>query len=291
MATKIEFLNLCARTIHATYSGDPIGLTPFVNAIELLESIDETNQHTDTLKIFIMTKLQGVALESVPQNPATIAIIKDSLRANIKADNSKVIAGKMLALRADRTNFGEYAKKVEQLGESLKRSLILEGIPSEKANEFTIDKTIELCRSNTSSALVKSVLASTKFDNYKAVVAKFIIESRTDTTERQVLSMRQGTRGNFNQNNRGNYRHGQYNNRNNNQNGRNNNNQHNNNQNNRNNNYCGRFNNNYRGRGGHNNRNNHRNNNNNVYYAEQNNSQQYPPRQHSVQVVQAEQQN
>lgn len=180
MTSKIEYLILCANTINTVYSGDYIGLRPLISAIELLEEMAENDEHRRLLKKFIMIKLQGRALDCIPPNPESIEVIKTALETNIEPENSEVVKGRMLALKADRwsfTNFSEYAEKVETLGESLKRSLIFEGIPARKANEITIDRTIRLCSSYTTFTSVKSVLASSKFEDHKKVVDKFIIES------------------------------------------------------------------------------------------------------------------
>lgn len=164
---------------------------------------------------------------------------------------------------------------------------------------MTIDKTIDLCRSNTSSAIVKSVLASTKFENAKDVVAKFIIESRTETVEKQVLSFNSNrgnnqNRGNSYNNNRGrgqnfqnNFRGNGYNN-----NGYNNRNYNNNRNFNNRGNFRGR--NNYRNNNYNNNGNrfnsNQNNNprNGNIYYAE--NQQAPPPGAQNVNMRQADNQ-
>lgn len=180
--STIEYYNLCTRQLNTMYSGDPLGLPPFIDAITLLQQIDTTNEHSEILKGVILTKLQGTAREILPTN-ATIEQIKITLVNKIKPENSKVVLGRMVALKADRTNMNDYAKRAENLAEQFKRSLILENVPNEKASEMTIDQTIELCRTNTRSSIVKSVLAATKYEDAKEVVAKFIIESRTDSTE------------------------------------------------------------------------------------------------------------
>lgn len=301
--TKIDFFNLCARTITHTYNGDPIELAPFLKSIELLQSLDENNQFTEVLKNFILTKLQGVAMEAMPANPVTIQIITDSLKEKIKPENSKVVSGKLMAIKADRTNFTDYTKKTEDLSEQFKRSLVLEGIPEPKANEMTIDKTIELCRANTNSNIVKSVLSSSKFKDAKEVIAKFIIESRVENTEQQILAFRTNRNNNngfyrnknqsYNKRGRGNYRPN-YNNQNNDyyKNNRNSSNYNNNN-----------YNNNYKKRDNkqnnwNNKNNNWRNNNNNryngsrgnrVYYAE-NGTAPPPGDNQEVQLRQAEHQ-
>lgn len=270
--TKIEFVNLCARTINKTFSGEPLELTPLLNAVDFLETLAETDEHRNTLRAFLLTKLQGAALECLPAAPGTIKDITDALKQAIKPESSKVVSGRMLALKADSSN-------PEALAESFKRSLILEGIFSGKANEMTVDKTIELCRSNTTSSVVKSVLASSQFENFKDVIAKFIVESRTETTEKQVLAFKSQHKNNNNQNHNNNYNKNNWNGKKkfNNNNGRNNNYQNGRGQG-RNNNYQNRGrNNNYNGHNNNNNGYNQRrqnNNNNNVYYAE---NEQAPP--------------
>lgn len=40
---RCDYLNLCARTVNQPYTGDPIALTPLINAIDLLTMMDEQN--------------------------------------------------------------------------------------------------------------------------------------------------------------------------------------------------------------------------------------------------------
>lgn len=93
-----------------------------------------------------------------------------------------------MALRSDKFNNQEFAKQAEKLAEELKRSLVIEGIALPKANEITTDKTIELCRANAKTDLVKSILASSTFENSKEVVAKYIIESANQKIEHQIFT-------------------------------------------------------------------------------------------------------
>lgn len=191
--TELEYYNLCARTLNSMYSGDALALTPCLKAIYLLEAMGKEKQHENILRDYILTKLQGIASECVPQN----ADIKRSLKEKTKPENSKVVSGRMMAIRADKTNFTDYTKRTEALAEQLTRSLTLEDYPNDKANEMVIDRTIELCRANTTLNIVKSVLSSTTFHDPKDVVAKFIIESRTETNEHPVMAFR-ANRNNFN---------------------------------------------------------------------------------------------
>lgn len=269
-----DFMRLCAQTINQLYSGDPLSLKTFIGSIEYLELVATTDELRETLRHFIFTRLSGLALEAIPENVDNIAEIKAALKSKIKPDSSKVIAGRMMALKLDNRKIQDYSKQAEELAESFRRSLVIEGITQSKANEMAVDKTIEMCRSSAKSDLVRSVLAAATFDNTKEVIAKLITETATDTSEKQVLAYQKFNKNNNNRQNNGNrgsngYR--RYNNSNyNNQNANNNNN----------NRFNGRGRGNRRGRnnsgyrlnnnnGQNNGRNNWQNNNNNyVRYAE-----------------------
>lgn len=64
---------------------------------------------------------------------------------------------------------------------------------------MTIDRTIDMCRSNARTDIVKSILASTSFENPKEAIAKFVIESNKETNKKQILSFR--SNNNFKPNN------------------------------------------------------------------------------------------
>lgn len=206
--SKAEFLKLAAASIRQNFSGDPLALQPFLASIELLKDMAETDELLATLRKFILTKLEGFASEIIPANVQTVDEITNCLKSKIKPESSKVIEGRMMALRADKNNLQEYSKQAEELADAFRRALVMDGIPLTKAEEMTIDKTVELCRSNAQSNIVKSVLASTKFTNPKEVIAKYITESNTSKQEAQVFALRkfQSRNNNSNQNgsNRGN---------------------------------------------------------------------------------------
>lgn len=265
---KSEYIKLLAATIRVNYAGDPLALAPFVASIELMKEMADGNANLLTLlRRFILAKLEGYAAEVIPAEVASIDEIVNNLKAKIKPESSKVIEGRMMALRADRSNLQDYCKKAEELADALRRSLVIDGIPLAKAEEMTIDKTVELCRANAQNNVVKSVLASTKFTNPKEVIAKFVIESNTTKQEAQVFALRKFQSRQDNNRNR--------NSRQNNRNGRNfQNNQNNNSGNGQNRNRNGRFNNNRQNNnnghwrqnnqnGSDNVNNNNRNNNNN----------------------------
>lgn len=182
-------LKICSQTIPQKYSGDPLSLKSFLISIQLLQTMVE-DANTDLLKTFILSKLEGKALEVIPSEPADIATIITALRNKIKPDDSKVIESRMMALNPNKMSPHVFTKQAEELAEALNRALILEGTTDEKANSMTIDKTISMCKAATRSTIVKSVLAATTFQTPKNVLAKFITESTNEPKDTQILSYR-----------------------------------------------------------------------------------------------------
>lgn len=204
--TAPEFLRLAAQTINRNYDGNPLGLQAFINSVQLLSELSNNAVAAIFLR-FVKSKLEGKALECVPADANTVDEIITALNNQIKPDNSKVVAGKLLALKPDKAKLTDFTEQAEKLAEALQRSLIIEGISQAKAREMTIDKTVEVCRTAARSDLVKSVLASTKFDSPKEVVAKFVVETSTEEKEKQILTYRtfqkqnrRGTGNRFNDN-------------------------------------------------------------------------------------------
>lgn len=218
--TQIEMMRLYAQTINKNYAGDPLGLQSFLNSVTLLKSMTE-DAHLTILKQFILSKLEGKALESVPQNPGSIDEIINALKARIKPEGSKVVTGKLMALKTDRLNASDFSKQAEGLAEALQRALVMEKIDADKAREMTVDKMVELCRGNARTDLVKSILGAGTFSDPKDVIAKFVVESATEAKEKNVLAFRSnynrnGRNRNFGNNRmrgKGNYGNGYYNNR------------------------------------------------------------------------------
>lgn len=123
--------------------------------------------------------MEGRAREFVSDDLTTIAQLKNVLTENIRPENSKVIEGRIAMLRYTFSKKEEFATRVENLADALRRTLIIEGMTAAKATEISIDKTVEVCRKSTNSDVVKSVLAAGTFRSPKEVVAKLITENET----------------------------------------------------------------------------------------------------------------
>lgn len=255
--TKPEFLKLAASIINYKYDGNPTKRDGFIADIELVVDVAE-RQNVPTCLKFIKSKLEGRALEALPENVETVQQIIDALKKDIKLEPSAVIEGRIAALRLDKGNYSKFTETAEKQIEAFRRSLVNEGITKQKSQEMAIKKTVEICRKIARSEIVKSVLAATQYDTPADVLAKFVTENdiaRKEKREAENGKNNQNRNKQFDNkkkfNKNGNYKSGKNNHRN--QDGGNNN------QGNRNNNRNG--NNNRQGQGSGQNR--HRNNNNN----------------------------
>lgn len=199
--SKLDFLQACHAAIDYKYDGDPTGLDTFIDAIDLLSEVCETD-NTSTLLKFIMTRLEGKAREAIMTTPKTVTEISTQLRNSIKTESSKVIQGKILALRAEKTNLTKFADRAEELSEQYRRSLIDEGFSKEKAKELSVEKTVELCIKQSRHDRLKSILASKTFSEPKDVIAKMIIEINNLNLDRQSSqnSSKNGNQNRFGKN-------------------------------------------------------------------------------------------
>lgn len=189
--TAIELVNLVSKQIKTKFSGDPLELQSFIRSVNLITQLiaGETQAIKDLLPVIILTHLDKKALECVPTENATTQSIIEKLKENIKPDNSDVITGKMLALKL-KNNLNEYSEQVESLSEALQRTLVIEGSSQAQAKKTATKTTIELCRNNARSDLMRSVMASSSFESPKDVLAKFIIENSQEQQEKQILAFK-----------------------------------------------------------------------------------------------------
>ncbi|XP_031639262.1 hybrid signal transduction histidine kinase E-like [Contarinia nasturtii] len=212
---KVAYMSLIAANIRHSYNGDPLKLQPFLASIDLMKEMAEENVSLlRVLTKFVLSKLEGYAAEVVPPNATSIDIIVDTLKDKIHPEGSKVVEGNMMALRVEKGNLLEYAKKAEELSNDLRRALVMEGIPLAKAEEVITEKTIELCRANTNNSVVRSILGGGHFKSPKEVIAKYIVETNTTKQEAQIFAMRKFS-NNRNHNRHTNNKTNNYNNNNN----------------------------------------------------------------------------
>lgn len=171
-----EFMKLAASIINYKYDGTAENLEGFLADVDLVKDICE-GQNTALCIKFVKAKLEKKALELIPENPTTIAEITNALTKGIPFESSLIGEGKFLALRLDRGNYSKFTKEATRLAESYRRALVKEGIPRNLASTLTVQKTVELCRKIARSEIVKSVLASARFNTPEEVVSAFITQN------------------------------------------------------------------------------------------------------------------
>lgn len=74
--------------------------------------------------------------------------------------------------------------------------------PNENATKMTTKAITQLCRANTRSTVVDTLMAGENFETAKDAIAKYIVETRTESNKNQanVLAYRQSYRNNNNRN-------------------------------------------------------------------------------------------
>lgn len=168
-----EFYRMASQNLNRNYGGDPLQLEPFVNSVKLLQQIDSEHTHLDLLKSFVISKLEGKALQIIPKNGSLDEILA-ALQSKITPDNSDVIMGRMIALKIHGMTPRTFSKEAELLADAFHRSLILEGATLDMANKMTVKQTVKMCKNNSKSGHVKSGLDATTFKEPKEVISKLI---------------------------------------------------------------------------------------------------------------------
>lgn len=192
-----DFFAVASKILNYKFEGDPLKLQSFLEDIELVEDIAKPESAGICLK-FVKSRITGRAREQLPEDIGTIKKITDALTKNIKCDSSKVIEGRLTALRISKGNVAKFAEEAEKLSEAFERSLVDEEFTKTKAKELTIAKTKELCRKVSRSEVVEGIIASTKYDSPKEVIAAFITESdiaRKKKQDQQNYQKRSGEKG------------------------------------------------------------------------------------------------
>lgn len=194
----LNLFNAVNQQFKKPYSGDPLALTTFLDGVDILSEFANTAVLQTSLLKYLKAKLDGRAREIITDDVNTITLLKQKLQANIIPENSKIIESRITSLRYAYSKQEEFASKAEELADALRRTLIIEGMTEKKANEISIDRTVQLCRKSTHSDLVKSVLASTSFKSPKEAIAKLITESDATVKEQQILRFQRFDRNNTN---------------------------------------------------------------------------------------------
>lgn len=201
-----ELLEIVNGQIRKPYDGDPLTLQTFLTGVNIATDFANTELLKSKLVIYVTGRLEGRAREIIGDGVGSIEELVAKLKDAIKPENSKIIEARIASLHYTYSRQEEFAAKTEELADALRRTLIIEGMTPQKANEMTIDRTIQLCRKSTNSDVVKAVLCAAQFNNAKEVVAKLITSNDECVKERQILRYQKDNgrnntvRGKFNKN-------------------------------------------------------------------------------------------
>lgn len=157
--TRKELVRLAPNMIDK-FDGNPEELTSFIESVETVKEMVEVADNDFFVKL-VVSRLEGDGRDAIEEEPNDIEHLIEQLRENIKLPSSKVIKGRMLALRTDKTNMSKFSERAEQLADELRRSLIIEGFSRAKAKGLVIEKTVTLCRKNARSDTVKAITITT----------------------------------------------------------------------------------------------------------------------------------
>lgn len=188
MKAQKDLLDIVNSQIRKPYEGDPMGLQTFITGVEIAKDFANTAELQAKLVMYVKGRLDGRARELITEDIDTIDKLVDKLKRAIRPDNSKIIEARIASLHYSFAKREEFASRAEELADALRRTLIIEGMTAEKANELAVDSTIQLCKKYTQSNVVKTVLSAAKFNTAKEVVAKLIIANDECVKERQMAS-------------------------------------------------------------------------------------------------------
>lgn len=174
--SKIDFINTCARHMSTNYDGKFETLRSFINKINFLKTLATNDALNNTLKAYILTKLDQTALSKLPTNPSSVDVIISCLESKVKHESSKVLEGRMIALTLDNKSLIEFQSQAKILADNYQQSLVEDGYPLALAEKMAIEKTVDLCRKNTKSPEVKAVLSSTAHTDPASVIAKMVTQ-------------------------------------------------------------------------------------------------------------------
>lgn len=182
------------------FDGDPLKLEAFIETIELVNKRTPANFKAQFFDI-VNAKIEGKAKEIIPSDLKTIEEIVVSLREKIKPLNSRVVKGRIAALKVKDNNYTEFMKDAELLAEEFRRALIVENLPREKANEMATESMVDLCSATTKSPFVRNILQAKEFADPQEVLSQLIVSQQKEQTNNQILAFRsQNNRGNFRRN-------------------------------------------------------------------------------------------
>lgn len=126
--STLDLFNAVNQQFKKTYSGDPLALNTFLDGVDIVTKFAPTVELKADLFDYLKAKLEGRAREFVTDDIDNVDDLKRALTTNIKPENSKVIEGRIATLRYSFSKQEEFSTRAEELADSLRRTLIIEGM-------------------------------------------------------------------------------------------------------------------------------------------------------------------
>lgn len=179
------------------YDGNSDELPSIIRIIDSIAEDTPANLVASSIN-WLVSRFTGRAAEAVPDGTETFAELKAGLKAYIKPDSVRELESRMVTLTLG-NNAGEFAKKMDDLSEDLRKAYLRTGVPHAMALQMTIDKTIELCRAQARTTMVETAFQHPQlFTTPKEVTSKFVVESnKQKEKDAKTLTFRSQGRGDY----------------------------------------------------------------------------------------------
>ncbi|XP_055837524.1 translation initiation factor IF-2-like [Episyrphus balteatus] len=168
--TPIEFINIATKLL-PEFDGKVENLNKFINALDLLETIKETNEAI-AIKL-IKTKLNQT-VSRLLTNETTIEAIKVTLVTNIKHQSPQNITAKLLSIKQQNKTDNDFAKEVESLTQQLETAYISDGLSPQLAKSYSAQSAVKAIKTNAKSSEVKMLMRAGQFSTASEALTKFI---------------------------------------------------------------------------------------------------------------------
>lgn len=167
--TDLEFFTLASKLVTNTYTGETEHLTSFLDSVSLLKNY--ATGHEDKALSFIKTKTSGKARDLISDVKSLEEVIQ-TLQSKIKIQSSQSLITKLSNFKQVNRNNAAYAEELEKLTNTLKKSFISEGVPSNVAEKYTKDSLVQSISRNALSERTQVIIEAGTFSDSAEIINK-----------------------------------------------------------------------------------------------------------------------
>lgn len=191
--TSSEFLGLASKLL-PEFDGKPENLQSFINAINLVKSIQ--GEHESLGVLLIKTKIKGT-VQNIIANEKTIDAIIEKLKNSIRKESVESIIAKLSHTQQNTKSATEFAKEVEDLTHALENSYVSDGLTMDLASRYATETAVKALIKGANNERAKIIMEAGQFLNINSAVTKFVNCSVNTNTENNVFYY--GNKQNWNQ--------------------------------------------------------------------------------------------